>query len=582
MSRRLPRWARLILGAACVALGVVLTLRPFTSLGVLVVLVAGSFVASGVTELWTVRDAARPALAVTLGLAWVAAGALLLAWAGITIHALAIVAGISMVAGGTVRLTGVLRDRAADRVTAALTGVAGVVGGGLALSWPDLTVLALAVFVGVRTVLFGAGQMLSAVWPRRPASDQRRPPGRLVRGLRLAGASVALVLALGLLAVSLVLHRASPRPDAFYSVPSRVPDRPGALLRSQPFSRGIPADARAWRILYTTTRGKNQPAVASGLVVVTRDPPPGPRPVIAWAHGTAGVDRNCAPSLLPSRFNAHVIPALHQVIQRGWVLVATDYIGLGTPGPHPYLIGQGEARSVLDAVRAAKQIPHLTLADRTVVWGHSQGGHAALWAGMIAPTYAPDVHVVGVAAISPASDLPALVTKVRTTLEGRVLGAYILSAYSEWYPDVSFDRYVLPAARVLVREMARRCLDIPEAIPSVLVSIAARRDPFSANLLGGGLGARLRQNTPTGAIHAPLLIAQGLFDPLVVPSIQEAYVRARCAAGQRLQYHLYEGRDHLSILAPGSPLVGDLLSWTQARLQDEPEKPGCTTTTSGR
>jgi hypothetical protein len=65
--------------------------------------------------------------------------------------------------------------------------------------------------------------------------------------------------------------------------------------------------------------------------------------------------------------------------------------------------------------------------------------------------------VVGIAALAPASDLTTLVEEVNDTLEGRVLGAYILTAYSESYPDVSFDHYVRPAARVLVRETADRC-----------------------------------------------------------------------------------------------------------------------------
>jgi pimeloyl-ACP methyl ester carboxylesterase len=174
--------------------------------------------------------------------------------------------------------------------------------------------------------------------------------------------------------------------------------------------------------------------------------------VIAWAHGTTGVASQCAPTLLPSRWNADVIPGIDQLLARGWVIVATDYIGLGTPGPHPYLIGQGEARSVLDSVRAARQMPQLWLQRGTVVWGHSQGGHAALSAGILAPTYAPDVNVVGVAVLAPASDLKALVEEVKDTLEGRGLGAYILSAYSDIYPDVSFDHYVRPAARVLTSE----------------------------------------------------------------------------------------------------------------------------------
>ncbi len=97
------------------------------------------------------------------------------------------------------------------------------------------------------------------------------------------------------------------------------------------------------------------------------------------------------------------------VVQQGWAVVVTDYAGLGTAGPHPYLIGEGEARSVLDATRAARQLDDISLSTETVVWGHSQGGHAALWTGQLAPTYAPDVGVIAVAAMAPAANLPALI-----------------------------------------------------------------------------------------------------------------------------------------------------------------------------
>jgi len=77
------------------------------------------------------------------------------------------------------------------------------------------------------------------------------------------------------------------------------------------------------------------------------------------------------------------------VLDRGWAIVATDYVGLGASPPHPYLVGRPEARSVLDAVRAARTLRPAHLAPKTVVWGHSQGGGAALWTGIVAPSYAP-------------------------------------------------------------------------------------------------------------------------------------------------------------------------------------------------
>jgi uncharacterized membrane protein HdeD (DUF308 family) len=468
------QWARLLLGGACAVVGAVLTLRPFTSLEALVLLVSGAFLATGVSELVEAGDSATPGVAIAAGLGWIAAGVVVAVWAGSTIHALAIVAGISMLLGGLTRVTRAVRGRAGDRVVAALTGTASVIFGLLALSWPDKTVLVLGLLVGPSVVIFGLGQLLAA-WRvhlgRHPPVRRRRPP----RWLQVSSSVAAVLLALALVGGSVAIHRSVASPDAFYKPPSAVPERPGVLLRSERFTRGIPQQWRAWRILYTTTREEGVPAVASALVIASDHLPAGPRPVIAWAHGTTGVASQCAPTLLPSRWNADVIPGVDQVLRRGWVIVATDYVGLGTPGPHPYLIGQGEARSVLDAVRAARHMPQLSLRPATVVWGHSQGGHAALWAGILAPTYAPDVNVVGVAALAPASDLKALVKKVRDTLEGGILGAYILTAYSANYPDVSFNHYVRPAARVLVREAAKRCLDLPEAIPSAVTAMLSRQ-----------------------------------------------------------------------------------------------------------
>jgi alpha-beta hydrolase superfamily lysophospholipase/uncharacterized membrane protein HdeD (DUF308 family) len=564
----------MLLGVVCAVVGVVLTLRPFTSLEALVLFVAGAFAATGVGELVTARTTGRPGLAIALGLGWIAAGIVVVAWPGHTIHALAIVAGISTVLGGLTRIAGAIRGGVDDRPIVALTGTASVIFGALALSWQDITVLILGLLVGPSTVIFGLGQLLAGGRARADRQAVARRRGR-PRWLRSAGAVAAVVLALALLAVSAVIHRSVSSPDPFYKPPSTIPGRPGVLMRAERYTRGIPGDWRAWRILYTTTRDENVPAVASGLVIASDDLPLGPRPVIAWAHGTTGVASQCAPSLLPSRWNADVIPGVNHVLARGWVIVATDYVGLGTSGPHPYLIGQGEARSVLDSVRAARQMPQLSLEHRTVIWGHSQGGHAALWAGALAPGYAPDVNVVGVAALAPATDLPALVEEVRSTLEGRVLGAYILSAYSDIYQDVSFDHYVRPAARVVVRETADRCLDIPEAVPSVITAVVSRQPIYAVAPLGGALGRRLAENTPTGSIQVPLLIAQGLNDHLVLPSMQRSYVNRLCHSGQGVEYRTYRGRDHLSLLRPDSRLVSYLLTWTQARFAERHMRSEC-------
>ena len=115
---------RRLLGGACAVAGGALTLRPFTSLGVPVVLVAGTFLASGITEIASAPAAPQPWLTRAAGGAWIAGGVVILLWAGITIHALAIVAGISLLLGGLARIAGAVHSRRGERWIATLAGAA--------------------------------------------------------------------------------------------------------------------------------------------------------------------------------------------------------------------------------------------------------------------------------------------------------------------------------------------------------------------------------------------------------------------------------------------------------------------------
>src|SRR5262245_43170685 len=181
-------------------------------------------------------------------------------------------------------------------------------------------------------------------------------------------------------------------PDAFYDPPPDLSRKPGALLRSEPLKDVIlPAGVRGWRILYATTVDDSTPATAVATVFAPTDPPAGPRPVIAWEHGTTGLLQKCMPSLLS--FPTKGIPERDRIVKAGWVVVATDYSFAEKGGPHPYLIGEGEARAALDSVRAAHQMSEVILDKSMVVWGHSQGGHAALWTGIVGPRYAPDLKI---------------------------------------------------------------------------------------------------------------------------------------------------------------------------------------------
>jgi pimeloyl-ACP methyl ester carboxylesterase len=362
-------------------------------------------------------------------------------------------------------------------------------------------------------------------------------------------------------------------PDAFYDPPSDVPRKPGELLRSEPLKDVIlPAGVRGWRILYATTVDDSTPATAVATVFASTDPSAGPRPVIAWEHGTTGLLQKCMPSLLslPSKG----IPERDRIVMAGWVVVATDYSFAEKGGPHPYLIGEGEARAALDSVRAARQMSELTLDKRVVVWGYSQGGHAALWAGIVGPRYAPDLEICGVVAIAPSANIRNILA-MNVEMD-KLFGPYLALSYSRFYPDITFDQAVRPEALDAARQIVNLCDFVPPKDAERIKALVATFDgPALATSSNKALQARLEQNTPDDLIKAPVVIAQGFSDIVVPSSATDAYVEERCAAGQRLEYWTFAGRDHFTIVQRGTPLEELLIKWTTARFANEPQASGC-------
>src|SRR5262245_36965189 len=362
-------------------------------------------------------------------------------------------------------------------------------------------------------------------------------------------------------------------PDEFYDPPADVPRKPGALLRSAPLKDVmLPARVRGWRILYATSVDDSTPATAVATVFAPTYSSAGPRPVIAWEHATTGLLQKCMPSLLSASTKG--VPERNRIVMAGWVVVATDYSFAETHGPHPYLIGEGEARAALDSVRAARQMSELTLDKRMVVWGYSQGGHAALWTGIVGPHYAPDLEICGVAAIAPAANIKKILD-MNVEVDKR-FGPYLAESYSRFYPDITFEQAVRPEALDAAREMVNLCAFVPpEDLGRIEALATTFKGPALAISSNKALQARLEQNAANGLIQAPVVIAQGLSDIVVPPSAIDKYVEERCAAGQRLEYWTFAGRDHLTIIQPGTPLEELLIKWTAVRFANEPQATGC-------
>jgi dipeptidyl aminopeptidase/acylaminoacyl peptidase len=392
----------------------------------------------------------------------------------------------------------------------------------------------------------------------------------LIDGLR---ASRKLMLAAAFLALSGFATAASAQ-SSFYEAPkSLLPGQPGTIVRQEPID-GAPLGASAYRVLYRSTGMKDEPIFVSGVVIVPQgDPPPGGRPIVAWAHPTSGVTSRCAPSLAIFLFQQ--IQGLRSMVERGYVVAATDYPGLGTPGPHPYLVGDSEGHAVIDSVRAASTMPGAGGGKRFAVWGHSQGGQAALFTGLLAKTYAPELTLLGVAAAAPATDLVTLMNDDINSVGGKNITAMTLWSWHRVY-DVAIDKLIDPRAMSTVDQLARECIEGPFD----LIERQRTEKPLEQHFLTVEAPAStepwhslLDRNTP-GALppDIPIFLAQGTIDQIIRPDVTRDYMGKLCKAGSKVRMMMLPNIGH-GRAAQASTM--EAVNWMTDRFANEPPPSDC-------
>jgi pimeloyl-ACP methyl ester carboxylesterase len=356
-----------------------------------------------------------------------------------------------------------------------------------------------------------------------------------------------------------------------------VTPKPGTIVSSESMTLTANLDAVATgkRIRYVSTDPNGNPIVVSGAVLTPRraiaqSHPENATRTVAWAHGTTGVADQCAPSAtdhldLPGYDDYTRVAAAY--VSEGWTVAATDYPGLGTPGPHPYIVGSSEGRSIIDSVRAARNLDS-NLSEKWVVSGHSQGGQAALFAGELADTYGKGLRLRGTVALAPASNIDV----IAPALAGTPVQGYLVMAISGLAavdPTVHPEEILAQPALDRIGVLEGGCFD------EVMAAFAGLTP--DELLVGGQLSdavvAKFAASNPgQEAGNAPVLLVQGTNDDTIPAELTQYLQTQLCAFDQPVQLSEYAGADHIDVV-PASE--DDVLDYIAARFKKDSAPSNC-------
>ncbi len=359
--------------------------------------------------------------------------------------------------------------------------------------------------------------------------------------------------------------------DPFYEPPDPLPSEPGTLIRLEPLDVDVPGGT-GYRMLYVSERPDGSTAASGGMVFIPDSPaPPEGRPVVAWAHGTLGMGDACTPSRSANPLQ-DTDNWLDQMMQLGWVVASTDYVGLGTPGPSLYLVAQSEVRDVVNSVRAARSIPEAQAGTRYVTWGHSQGGHSSIWAGHLAEEYAPELDLLAVSAAAPALNLPDIMGAQWNTAAGWVIGPDVVESWPAYYPGLPIEGVVsaegIRATPRLVDECIKR-----SALEGLLLQNVGQRffdvNPQSNAEWSDAVHEQTPAPLPT---DMPVFIAQGMADEVVLPWPNAIVEDAWCRAGSAISVLWMGNVGHMAAATTAGPSA---VAWIADRFAGRPAPRTC-------
>ncbi len=424
--------------------------------------------------------------------------------------------------------------------------------------------------------------------------------------------SVLTVSALFIAPIS-VVHANPPMPAFYADVMKMKPEgKLGQVIKQEKIDTSIKG-AQAWRIAYISSDVAGRRTISTGVIMAPVGPAPKEgRPILAWAHGTTGSAQNCGPSQIidPTRaLNQYFlmdgnswtdfgIPNGQEFINQGYVVVATDYQGLGGGGKHQYAVAQTNGRDAINSARAASSMKEVGAGKKTVIYGWSQGGGATIAAASL-PEYqsqkgtaADDLQYLGFVALAPEDiavmlpNIPKDEAAAKKLMNGftqaNVPNIFLFAHYvmGLWgtqaaFPDLKLtDVLTAEGANVVEKLAMNKCVHVladsfnyayGENYKSLL-------KPEPSNTLAW-LKAFVDGSVKPVKPVAPVIIYWGTKDTAVPPIMHELYQKQMCAKGANVaRIQLPGEQTHFATPGVSAPMY---LEWVKDRIAGKPLANAC-------
>lgn len=408
--------------------------------------------------------------------------------------------------------------------------------------------------------------------------------------------------------------QASPSLSTFYNeVITRKPvGKLGQIIKQERISTPI-GGAEAWRIAYISSDVEENKTISTALIVAPKGKPPlGGRPVIAWAHGTTGTAENCGPSQVISPVQSlnqyfsvegdswtdYGMPSVNAFIKEGYVVVATDYQGLGGGGKHQYAVAATQGRDIINSVRAVSSMKKSGAGKKAIIYGWSQGGGASIAAASLSDyiekkgTSADNIHFLGFVALAPF-DLSVLVAgnKIDKPTSDKMIKELIVNfsdnvfnfthfAMSVWGTQAAFsnlklnDLFTEEGIRVIDTILSNKCMHVAADTIKYLYGeqykYLFRQEPQNSE---AWVRAFLKGSIVPIKPIAPVIIYWGTKDIVLPPIMGKIYQEQMCKLGGDVgRVQLSGEQTHFSTPNAAAELY---LPWIKERILEKPTLNAC-------